>query len=118
MSSFTTYSSLRDTFPSHSPMNLALGDAEYGSFVALGYYIKEMKIKYYLKHEDSMEVQLVELVHASTKKMRDMKWSYGKRIQQLSLELKHLNNIILYEQKHTEHHIDPLEFEAHKQEWE
>jgi hypothetical protein len=50
--------------------------------------------------------------------MKDIKWSYGKRIQQLSLELKHLNNIILYEQKHIEHHIDPLEFEAHKHEWE
>jgi hypothetical protein len=26
--------------------------------------------------------------------------------------------IILYERKQAEHHIDPLEFEAHKQEWE
>jgi len=99
-------------------MNLALGDAEYGFLLALGYYREVIKIKYYLKHEDCMEVQLVELIHASTKKMKDMKWSYGKRIQQLSLELKHLNNIILYEQKHIEHHIDPLEFEAHKHEWE
>lgn len=46
-----------------------------------------------------------------------MKWPYGKRIQQLSLRLEHLQGIILYEQKCVEHHIDPLEFETHKQEW-
>jgi hypothetical protein len=37
-------------------MNLALGDAEYGFLPALGYYREVIKIKYYLKHEDSMEV--------------------------------------------------------------
>ncbi len=65
-----------------------------------------------------MEVQIVELVHASAKKARNMKQSYGKRIRKLFLELEHLHGIILYERKCTEHWIDPLKFEAHKQEWE
>jgi hypothetical protein len=34
------------------------------------------------------------------------------------LELEHLQGIILYEREHVEHQIDPMEFEAHKQEWE
>jgi len=61
-----------------------------------------------------MEEQLVELVHASTKKAKDVKWSYGKRIWQLSLQLEHLHGIILYERECAKHHIDPLDFEAHK----
>jgi hypothetical protein len=65
-----------------------------------------------------MEVRLIKLVHASTKKARDVKWSYGKWIQQLSLELEHLQGIIMYEWKRVKHWIDPLEFEAHKKEWE
>lgn len=61
-----------------------------------------------------MEEQLTKLVHALSKKVRDLKQSYGKRIRQLSLELQHLQGIILYEREHVEHRIDPLEFEAHK----
>jgi hypothetical protein len=57
-------------------------------------------------------------VHALAKKAKNVKGSYGKRILQLFLELEHVQVIILYEQKYAEHHIDPLEFEAHKQEWE
>jgi hypothetical protein len=34
------------------------------------------------------------------------------------LELEHLQGIILCEQERVEHQINPLEFEAHKQEWE
>ncbi len=64
-----------------------------------------------------MEIQLVEPIHASTKQTKDVKRSYGKKIQ-LSLELECLQNIIMYEQEHTAHRIDPLEFEAHKKEWE
>ncbi len=57
-------------------------------------------------------------MHASGKKARDVKGFYGKRILQLYLELEHVQVIILYEQNHVKHWIDPLEFEAHKQEWE
>jgi hypothetical protein len=77
-----------------------------------------MQVEYFFKHEDSMEVQIVELVHALAKKVRDVKWSYGKKIRQFYLELEHMHNIILYRQERVEHQIDPLEFEAHKQEWE
>jgi hypothetical protein len=62
-----------------------------------------------------MEMHIVELIRALAKKVRDMKWSYGKRILQLSMQLEHLQGIILYEQEHNKHHIDPLEFETHKQ---
>jgi len=62
-----------------------------------------------------MEIHIVKLVHALVKKARDVKWSSGKRILQLSLELEHLQGIILYERECVEHWIDPLEFEAHKQ---
>ncbi len=34
------------------------------------------------------------------------------------MELEHLQGKILYEWKHAKHRIDPLEFEALKQEWE
>ncbi len=37
-------------------------------------------MEYSLDHEDSMEVQMVEFVHALTKKARDVKRSYGKKI--------------------------------------
>jgi hypothetical protein len=39
-----------------------------------------MRIEYSSKHEDSMDIQLVELVHALAKKARDVKLSYGKKI--------------------------------------
>jgi hypothetical protein len=65
-----------------------------------------------------MEEQLVQLVHALTNKTKDVKWSYGNKIWQLSLELEHLHGIILYEWEHHEHQIDPLKFETHKQEHE
>jgi hypothetical protein len=55
-------------------------DVEYGFLFAFDYYKKGRGVKYFAKLKDSMEVQLVELVHASTKKMRDVKWSYAKRI--------------------------------------
>jgi hypothetical protein len=64
-----------------------LGDVKYGSFLALDYYINIRKVECYLEHEDSIEEQLVELVHALAKKMRDVRWSYWKRIRQLSLKL-------------------------------
>lgn len=57
---------------------------------ALDYFQEGMQVEYSLEHEDSMEVQIIQLVHASTKKARDVKWSYGKRIQQFYLELEHL----------------------------
>ncbi len=56
-----------------------LGDVEYDFLFALGFYKEEMEVKYSLKHEDSMEIQLIELVHASTKKAMDVKRSYGKK---------------------------------------
>jgi hypothetical protein len=93
-------------------------DARNDFIFVLDYYREGMKVDYSLDHEDSMEVQLVELVHASTKKARDVKQSYGKIIWQMFLEFEHLQGIILYKQKCLEHWIDPLEFEAHKQEWE
>jgi len=39
-------------------------------------YVDEIKVEYSLDHEDSMEVQMVEFVHASTTKARDVKRSY------------------------------------------
>jgi hypothetical protein len=35
-------------------------------------YDEEVKVEYSLNHKDSMEVQMVEFVHASTKKARDV----------------------------------------------
>jgi hypothetical protein len=58
-----------------------LTNVEYGSLSALGFYREEAKVEYFSKHEDSMEIQLVELVHALAKKMKDVKQSYGKKIQ-------------------------------------
>lgn len=81
-------------------------------------YQDKAKVEYSLEHKDSMEVQMVELIHPSTKKTKDVKRSYGKRIWQLSLEVECLHGVIMYEQKHVEQHIDPLDFEAHWQEWE
>jgi hypothetical protein len=43
-------------------------------------YDEEVKMEYFLDHKDSMEVQMVEFVRASSKKARDMKRSYGKKI--------------------------------------
>jgi hypothetical protein len=42
---------------------IQLLNAEYGFLFTLGFYIKEVKVEYFSKHEDSMETQLVELVH-------------------------------------------------------
>ncbi len=56
-----------------------LGDVKYGSLLALDYYKKGTIVEFSLEHEDPMEEQLVELVHALAKKMRDVKWSYGKK---------------------------------------
>jgi hypothetical protein len=67
-----------------------LGDVEYGSLPTLDYYKEGMGLEYSSKHKDSMEEQLTKLVHALSKKVRDVKQSYGKRIRQLSLELEHL----------------------------
>jgi hypothetical protein len=52
----------------------------YGFLSTLGFYSEEVEVEYSSEHEDSMKTQLVELVHASTKKARDVKQSYGKRI--------------------------------------
>jgi hypothetical protein len=49
-------------------------------FTNWGVYDEEVKMEYSLDHKDSMEVQMVEFIHASTKKARDMKRSYGKKI--------------------------------------
>ncbi len=57
---------------------------------------EECELSIFLKHEDSMEVRIVELVYALAKKVKDMKWSYGKGIHQFYLELEHTHNIILY----------------------
>jgi hypothetical protein len=65
-----------------------------------------------------MEVQMVELIHVLAKKTKDVKRSYGKKVRQLSLEVECLHVIIMYEQDHAEQYIDPLDFEAHWQEWE
>jgi hypothetical protein len=43
-------------------------------------YDEEVKVEYSLNHKDSMQVQMVEFVHTSTKKARDVKRSMGKRI--------------------------------------
>jgi len=51
-------------------------------------------------------------------KAKDVKQFYRKKIQQLSLELEHLQGIILYEREHVEHCIDLFELEAHKHKWE
>ncbi len=53
-------------------------------------YDEEVEMEYSLHHEDSMEVQMVEFVHASTKKARDVKRSYGEKNRQLPLEVEHL----------------------------
>jgi hypothetical protein len=46
-------------------------DAKFGSFSTLGFYSEEAKVGYSLEHEDSMETQLVEIIHTSTKKARE-----------------------------------------------
>jgi len=42
-------------------------------------YDEEAEMEYFLDHEDSMEVQMVELIHASTEKATDVKRSYGEK---------------------------------------
>ncbi len=76
-------------------------------------YDEEGEMEYSLDHEDSMELQMVEFVHTSTKKARDVKRSYGQKNWQLPLEVEHLQGVVLYEWKCVEWHIDPLDFEAH-----
>jgi hypothetical protein len=49
-----------------------------------------MGVEYSSKHADSMEVQLVELVPALAKNVKDVKLSYGKRIWRIALKLEHL----------------------------
>jgi hypothetical protein len=49
-----------------------IGDARYDSILALDYYKKGMGVEYSSEHEDLMEVQLIELVNALTKKARDV----------------------------------------------
>jgi hypothetical protein len=93
-------------------------DVKHGSFYELKLYQEEAKVEYSLKHKDSMEVQMVELIHVLAKKTKDVKRSYGKKVRQLSLEVECLHGIIMYEQDHAEQHIDPQDFEAHWQEWE
>jgi len=44
-----------------------------------------------------MEVQMVEFIHTSTKKARDVKRSYGGKNRQLLLEVEHLQGVFLYE---------------------
>ncbi len=51
-------------------------------------------MEYSLDHEDSMELQMVEFVHTSTKKARDVKRSYGEKNQQLPLEVEHLQGVV------------------------
>jgi len=55
-------------------------DGKYGFFSTFGFYNEEVKMEYFSKHGDSMETQLVELVHALAKKVKDVKWSYGGKI--------------------------------------
>jgi hypothetical protein len=56
-----------------------LGDAKHASLSTLELYNEEAEVEYSSKHEDSMEIQMVELVHASAKKARDVKCSYGRK---------------------------------------
>jgi hypothetical protein len=67
-----------------------IGDVGNDFILVFDYYQEGMEVEYSLEHEDSMEMHIVELVHALAKKVRDMKWSYGKRIWQLLMELEHL----------------------------
>jgi hypothetical protein len=57
-----------------------LGDAKHVYLSTFELYNEEAKVEYSSKHEYSMEIHMVELVHASTKKVRDVKCFYGKRI--------------------------------------
>jgi len=74
-----------------------IGDVGDDFILALDYYQEATRVEYSSKHEHYMEVHIVELLHASTKKVRDVKWAYGKKNWQLSLELEHLQGIIPYE---------------------
>jgi len=57
-----------------------LGDVKHVSLSTLEPYNEEAEVEYSLEHENSMEIQMVELVHALTKKARDVKCFYGRRI--------------------------------------
>jgi len=60
-------------------------------------YDEEVEVEYSLNHKDSMQVQMVEFVHTSTKKARDVTRSYGKKNQQLPLKMERLQGVVLYE---------------------
>jgi len=60
-------------------------------------YDDEIKVEYSLNHEDSMEVQMVEFVHASTMKARDVKRPYEEKNQQFPLKVECLQGVVLYE---------------------
>jgi hypothetical protein len=57
-----------------------LGDAKHASLSTFELYNEEAKVEYSSKHEDSMEIQMVELVHALAKKAKDVKRSYARKI--------------------------------------
>jgi hypothetical protein len=54
-------------------------DVKYGSLSTFGFYSEKAELEYSSKHEDSMETKLSELVHTLTKKVRDVKWAYGRK---------------------------------------
>jgi hypothetical protein len=56
------------------------GDAKDKSILVIDSYQDKMRVEYSSEHEDSMELQLMELVHTSTRKARYVKRSYEKRI--------------------------------------
>jgi hypothetical protein len=79
------------------------GDAKHVSQLStFGLHNEEVEVEYSSKHKDSMNIQMVELIHASTKKVRDVKRSYGRIIQHLSLKLEHLHGVIICERKWVE----------------
>ncbi len=65
-------------FSYESGINITrIGDVGDDFILALDYYWEGMGTEYFSKHETSMKVHIEELIHASTKKARDVKWSYG-----------------------------------------
>lgn len=58
-----------------------IGDVGDDFILILDYYQEGKGVEYSLEHEDSMEVHIVKLVHALATKTKDVKQSYGKRIQ-------------------------------------
>jgi hypothetical protein len=55
-------------------------DVEHGPLYELALYHDKARVKYFLENKDSMEVQIVELIHVSPKKVTNVKRFYGKRI--------------------------------------